>query len=191
MFDAFPTSKIDIVAPDGQIRHSTKAVFGKTIVIPDPSVTIFTGDEIRRTIPSGVEEAFEVLDPVFHQGHGGIPAHYQVSNRRKGTFPARTGGNFTIHVSGPNSRVNVNSTDHSRNFVADHNVFGDLQAAINKGVSEPAERELLSKLVASMQETAGDKPSFLKSYQNFMAAAANHMTVLAPFLPGLAALLGG
>lgn len=191
MFKNVPQSKIDIVAPDGEIRHSTKAIFGDTIVIPDPKVAIFSGDEIRRTIPSGVEEAFEVLDPVFHDRHGGIPAHYQVKNRRKGIFPSGTGGNFTIHVSGPNSRVNVNSADHSKNVVADHNIFGNLQAAIDKGVPDPAERELLSKLVTSMEAVADDKPSFLKSYQNFMAAAANHMTVLAPLLPGLAAFLGG
>jgi len=38
-------------------------------------------------------------------------------------------------------------------------------------------------------EQAQGTPGFLASYQAFMTAAANHMTVLAPFLPALAHLL--
>jgi hypothetical protein len=39
-----------------------------------------------------------------------------------------------------------------------------------------------------MKEAAG-KPSFKDRYKEFMAQAANHMTILTPFLPMLTNLL--
>jgi hypothetical protein len=108
LFSHFPQSDIDIVAPDGTVRHRTKGlVDAKSVTLPDPSIVIQPGDEIRRRIPSGVEEAFEVVDPVFHERFHGIPAHYQIKVRKKGTFPSGQGGNYSLHVSGQNARVNI------------------------------------------------------------------------------------
>ncbi|MBA1139497.1 hypothetical protein [Mesorhizobium neociceri] len=191
MFKNVPKSEITIIGKDGDVRHTTKAIMGDPIVIPDQSVSIFAGDEIRRLIPSGAEETFEVLDPIFYQSHGRIPAHYQVKIRRKGMLPQGTGGNYTIHVTGSNSRVNVNSSDNSHNVVVDHSVFGNVRTAIESGVSNEADRTALLALVSTMEAASGDRNSYLKAYQNFIAAAANHVTVIAPFLAGLAALLGG
>lgn len=38
-------------------------------------------------------------------------------------------------------------------------------------------------------EACSDRPERMNAYQKLIAAAANHMTILAPFLPALAALL--
>jgi len=87
MFDHFPQSEIQIVAADGSIRGSTKAIIdGATATIPNATVVIVAGDEIRRKLPNGTEETFEVIDPVFHEKLRVIPAHFQVKIRRKGTF---------------------------------------------------------------------------------------------------------
>jgi hypothetical protein len=192
MFGSFPQSDIDIVAPDGTVRHRTKAIIdSKMATIPDPSIVIEPGDEIRRRIPSGVEEAFEVVDPVFYESHGGaIPAHYQVKIRRKGTFPKGTGGNYTFNVSGPNARVNFNSQDYSQNIVSDRSVFGELRAAIENGVPDPTEKDQLKQLVAKMEEASDDRGAFMRAYQSFIASAANHATVIGPFLPALSQMLG-
>jgi hypothetical protein len=40
-------------------------------------------------------------------------------------------------------------------------------------------------------ETAHNTPDYVSRYANFMQLAANHMTVIAPFIPALAALLNG
>jgi hypothetical protein len=77
MFNSFPKSSFDVIAPDGTIRCSIKGVFtGKMVAVDDASATILAGDELRRRLPNGTEEAFEVVDPKFFEGlHGAIPAH--------------------------------------------------------------------------------------------------------------------
>src|SRR5690348_8965713 len=120
MFSHFPQSTLKIVSPEGIIRSVEKGIVSsKSITIPNEKTIIHIGDEIRRTLPNGIEETFEVLDPVYYEGMAGaIPPHYQVKIRRKGSFPAGTGGHLTFNVSGPNARVNIGSHDHSQNTVA-------------------------------------------------------------------------
>lgn len=118
MFNQFPKSKFEIIGSDGVVRCSVKAIHsGDTIVVPDASVVIQPGDEMRRTLPNGTDETFEVTDPRFHERFHSIPAHFQVKVRRKGTFPHNTGGNLNVTMSGPNARINVGSTDNSTNLV--------------------------------------------------------------------------
>lgn len=88
LLNLIPLSDIDIVAPDGSVRHRTKGSVdakAKEVRIQDPSIVIQVGDEIRRLLPNGVEETFEVIDPVFYQRNSVFPAHYQVKVKRKGT----------------------------------------------------------------------------------------------------------
>jgi hypothetical protein len=40
-------------------------------------------------------------------------------------------------------------------------------------------------------EAAKGTGGFTQKYQNFIATAANHMSVLAPFIPALTQMLGG
>lgn len=108
---------IDVVAPDGSVRSHVQAYYsGNHFFIDDMTVDVQTGDEIRRLLPNGREEAFVVTDPKFYKdGHFG--SHYQVEITRRGVFDKHTGGHYTINVSGNNSRVNVGSTDNSSNMV--------------------------------------------------------------------------
>lgn len=190
MLRGLAKTKFEIIGPDGTVRSTVAAIDGGgTIVIPDPSAVILPGDELRRKLPNGTDETFEVIDPRFFDTRmGGLGPHFQVKVRKKGTFAHHTGGNFSITVSGPNARVNVGSTDNSTNLVGSSAVFGELQAAIKTGISDEAAREVLLGVVKEMQDSHGTD-GFIGAYQRFMGAAANHMTVLAPFLPALAALL--
>ena len=56
-------------------------------------------------------------------------------------------------------------------------------------ISEP-ERAALLDHVDVMQADVG-KQGFTKRYHDFITAAANHMTVIGPFLPALSSLLLG
>jgi len=108
---------IDIVAPDGSVRSHVKGYYsGKQVVIDDMGVDVREGDELRRLLPNGREEAVVVTDPKFYKD-GPFGSHYQIEVARRGVFDRHKGGNYTIHVSGPNSRVNVGSTDNSSNTV--------------------------------------------------------------------------
>lgn len=102
---------------------------------------------------------------------------------------AERAASHTIHVSGPNARVNLHSTDHSTNTVVSNtSVFNQLHEAVDTGVLDEGERVRLKALIAEM-EAAKDQKSFTARYQAFIASAANHMTVIAPMLPALTQLL--
>lgn len=190
-FDAFPKSKFEIISPEGQVRNEGQGIFtGKMIAVFDEMLHVFAGDEIRRRLPNGTDETFEVVDPVFYEQAHTIPAHFQIKVRRKGAFPHGQGGNYNINVHGQNSRVNIGSVDNSFNVATHHQspVFADLVEAIRGGVRDEHEREALIARVREM-ETAPSGEGFRAAYQAFIQSAANHMTVIAPILPALTSLL--
>lgn len=99
-------------------------------------------------------------------------------------------GNFLQgDVSGTNARANLGSSDSSSNAVTSGNVLVDLENEIRKKIAGPSKDELLL-LISEMRENQKSN-GFVSVYQKFMAAAANHMTVIAPFLPALSGLLPG
>jgi hypothetical protein len=102
---------------------------------------------------------------------------------------ARRSAGHTINVSGPNARVNLQSTDRSTNAVVSGNsVFNQLHQAVNDGVADEGERVRLNTLISEM-EKAIDQKSFTAGYQAFITSAANHMTILTPMLPALTQLI--
>jgi hypothetical protein len=191
MFGSFPKSTFEVVAPDGTVRGSIKGVFdGKMVVVPDSKATILAGDELRRRLPNGTEEAFEVVDPKFFEGHSGaIPAHYQVDVRRKGAFQAGQGGNYNVHVSGINARVNIGSHDQSRNVAVEGDIFGTLIAKLQ---SEVTDGEMLKNLVSAVEEMKQQqgKSGFAAAYQKFVSLAADHLGIITPFLPAFSKFFG-
>lgn len=138
-------------------------------------------------LPNGKEEAFLVKDPKCYAKSPFGP-HYQVEIARGGVYLKHTGGNYNITVSGSNSRVNVGSTDQSTNPVLAGDTFNGLREALDEGVSDEGERERLKDLVNQVA-AAADRKRFATAYQALIASAANHMTIIAPFLPALAGLL--
>ena len=190
-FKDFPHSKFEVVAPDGTVRSSGDGIFtGKQVVVFDSSLRVMPGDEIRRGLPNGTEEGFEVRDPKYFDSFHGLEAHFQIDVRRKGTFEAGHGGNYSIHVSGSNARVNLNSTDNSTNVVNSGDVFGDMATAVQKGVQDEGSRLAIIQAISSMKEKEGGL-GFKEAYRDFMALAADHLGVILPFLPALASMLPG
>jgi len=180
--------KIDIVAPDGTVRCRVIGYYsGRQFIIDDTKADVRAGDEIRRLLPNGREEAFIVEDPKYY-GSGPFGPHYQVKIGRGIVFPKQTGGNYNIRVTGPNSRVNINSTDQSINTVVGGGLFEQIRGALDEGIRSEGEREQLKRLLNEI-EAARDRKSFASSYQALIASAADHMTIIAPFLPALTDLL--
>jgi hypothetical protein len=94
--------------------------------------------------------------------------------------------NVVYQVSGY-GRLNVNSTDNSVNLitVSQEEMFAKLRHAITTQVLAGEEQtSILGRL--SALEAAQNSPSFAQRYAELISAAANHVTVLAPFLPALA-----
>jgi len=94
------------------------------------------------------------------------------------------------HLNGHGSRFNINSNDSSINHIVvnDSELFEGLRQTISSAALEDSIRTALLSGVAEL-ETAKGQPSFLQKYVAFMSTAADHMTLLAPFIPALSSLL--
>lgn len=68
--------------------------------------------------------------------------------------------------------------------------IAELIAAVQAKVSDSAEREAIVKAAQDVA-SAPDKGAMLKAYERLLSAAANHMTVITPFLPALGQMLAG
>ncbi len=187
-FSDMPHSGFEVVSPEGEVRATGRGIFsGKQVTVFDGSLLVFPGDEIRRRLPNGADEVFEVIDPKFMEKFHSIPAHFQIDVRRKGSFPHGQGGHMNITVSGDNARVNIGSTDNSKNTVNHGALFSEIVAAIERSV--PGERgTVLVEAVREMEQTQGTA-GYAAAYQRFIGLAADHMTLIVPFLPALTALL--
>jgi hypothetical protein len=115
-----------------------------------------------------------------------------IERRRLSKSQAAASPNVTnvYHVSGQSVRINTNSTDNSVNIVSvsQEEVFTTLkQEVVGKIQEGEARTDILLKLDA-LQKAQGTK-SFGDRYTEFISAAANHMTVIGPFIPALTELL--
>jgi len=95
------------------------------------------------------------------------------------------------YVQGENARVNINSTDHSVNIVmkSTEEFFGAIRQQIESGVSDGEQKRKIVEALAALQESH-DKPSFAQRYTDFIAIAADYVTLLTPFIPQLTQMLG-
>ncbi len=105
----------------------------------------------------------------------------------KGEVPVEKESNITIgHING---KVNINSTDNSTNINIDSSsIFDGLTNAIsNAPIEEKQKAQLLAK-VEELRQAEGTG-GFVQKYKDFMQNAANHMTVISPFIPALTSLI--
>jgi hypothetical protein len=100
----------------------------------------------------------------------------------------RMSANFTSIVCGDNSRVLVNSQDNSINVANSKLLFAKILNAVDSQIDDKKLKQDLLEKIAEMEAHVG-KGSFIKSYSDFVALAANHMTIIVPFLPELTQLL--
>jgi hypothetical protein len=189
-FRAFMTEAVTLRKMDGTVREKIPASVQRgKIIFFDATLSVVTGDRLSRPLPNGQVEEYVVENPHFSAAFEGIPAHWSLECRRADHRPKEPFGN-TYNVTGNNSRINIHAPDYSTNVVHSEApaVFNDLIHVITTQIADAKERDNLLKRVGELEETHG-KASFLSKYQEFVTAAANHMTVLAPFLPALSALL--
>jgi len=115
----------------------------------------------------------------------------QIDRRRLMLKKTEVGTSINIyHITGHNNRWVTNSQDHSVNVVTQSSdqIFASLRQEIESHVPSGEEQtDILSRLVALEQSQSS--PSFKQRYIDFIAAAANHMTFIAPFIPALTEML--
>ena len=88
-----------------------------------------------------------------------------------------------------NGKVNINSTDNSTNISIDSSsIFGSLSNAINNAPIEEKQKVQLMAKVEELKQAEGTG-GYIQKYKEFMQNAANHMTVISPFIPALTSLI--
>jgi hypothetical protein len=104
-----------------------------------------------------------------------------------GEAPVEKESNITIgQITG---KVNINSTDNSTSVTIDSSsIFGGLSNAItNAPIEEKQKAQLLAK-VEDLKQAEGSS-GFVEKYKDFMQNAANHMSIISPFIPALTSLI--
>ena len=193
MFSQFLQDQVTIIHKDGTKHEGIRATVQRGKVLTDDvSVPILTGETLERLLPSGQRDIFSITDVHLTKGMGGIPDFYEIFVEREGarqSSPNQAGVN--IHVSdSPQARVNLNSVDSSRNTITVEvvDIFSQTRELIAASVPEGDVRDRLLSEVDEM-ETSQRNGDFKTAYKNFVASAADHMTLLVPVIPGLASLL--
>lgn len=118
-FTSMMTDTVELLKRDGTSVKGIKASVQKaSITIFDVSAVIEPHDLLIRTASNGIQETYEVIDPVFHEKFHSIPANYQIQVRKLGVPEAKSEvQSITYNVTGAGSRVNHNSTDNSVNTI--------------------------------------------------------------------------
>lgn len=118
-FTSMMTDTVELLKRDGTSVKGIKASVQKaSITTFDVSAVIEPHDLLIRTASNGIQETYEVIDPVFHEKFHSIPANYQIQVRKLGVPEAKSEvQSITYNVTGAGSRVNHNSTDNSVNTI--------------------------------------------------------------------------
>lgn len=91
----------------------------------------------------------------------------------------------SVHFHGNNPRMNVNSTDNSTNVVsASNDVFVQMYEKA-RSITDENEREAIVAKLEELQRARGSG-RYVQAYQDFIALAADHITVFGPFMQVLA-----
>lgn len=188
-FRQIMTDTVSLVKRDGRRFEDIKAsVQRDKIFIDDASIPVEEGDTYERTLPSNIVERYTVLDAGYYEGIASIKAHYQSVVRKETKIePQSQPIQVVYNLIGPNARVNIQSVDTSTN-VESSELFEKLRGLIKHSISDETVSAQLSEKVDELQQAQGTK-NFVTKYQEFMALAADHVTILAPFIPALSQML--
>lgn len=188
VFGNMLSDRITLVKKDGAVfKEDVRAsVQARMIIIEDATLPIVPGDHILRKLPNNLNEDYTVTDATCYTGH---LSHWELKYRRSdvGASSVQT---IVNNITGHNARVNINSTDNSTNQLVENSeeLFSEIVGAIRQNVDHDDIRDKLITLVEDMRRGVR-VGTFTEKYREFMAAAADHITIVAPFLPALSQLL--
>ncbi len=184
---------VTVLHEDGSKHENVRASVQKgQIFINDVTIPLSIGDRIERELPSGQREVLLVTDFQVWKGNGGIRDFYEIDYRREGVQQHQLQpSSVNLQVShSPQARVNLYSSDRSQNTISSQpeQLFSQLRDLLREFAADSPDLEVLLELVDDMERSraTGD---FTRAYRDFVAAAADHISILVPVLPALTSLL--
>ncbi len=191
-FGSLLQDKVTLIKKDGNRFENIRAfVQSDKIFTDDTAIPIEDGDVFERTLLNGIVERYTILDAGYRQGTGGIKPHYQSVVRKQTKIdPLAQPSQIVYNLIGPNARVNIQSVDSSANLVGVEptELFGRIREASGQSVQDGELLKKLQEKVTELEKVQGTI-GFMARYQEFIALAANHITILAPFIPALSQML--
>ena len=183
---------VTVIHKNGARHENVRASVQKNkTFIADAKLPLSVGDLIERSLPSGQTEIHRCTNVHLWTGTGGIPSYYEINYELEGAARTYASPTVNVHISeSPQAHINLNSTDQSRSFInrQSEDIFSQIRDLIEERLSDSDDWDLLLERVEDMERNQGSS-AFTESYKNFMSVAADHITVLAPVVPSLTAML--
>ena len=184
---------VTVLHEDGSKHENVRASVQKQqIFIDDVTIPLSIGDKIERALPSGQREVLLITNFQMWKGNRTIRDYYEIDYRREGVRQhQRQPTNVNLHVSdSPQARVNLYSNDQSQNIINSQSeqLFSQLRELLKESIADSHDLEVLLERVDDMERNQGTD-DFTRAYKDFLATAADHISILAPVLPALASLL--
>jgi hypothetical protein len=126
------------------------------------------------------------------QKNGIVGEGYQFGVAEKETAQT-TGSTFHVQIdtfAGTLGSHNLTEGQRITQTVNQAKVFEQLTAALRSGIEDGLARDALLAAVGRMQASTSTPSAFAAAYSDFVAKAADHLTIVLPFLPALTHLLG-
>jgi hypothetical protein len=189
-FSHLANDLITLIKIDGSKIENIKAhVQPKTIFIFDEKVPLEEGDKIYRKLPSNLIETFVVIDRGFYGEIAGMKAHYQAKVKKEANMDQEKYKSIINYnfANGTNSRINIDSTDLSKNNFNSEDIFENLKNTLLTIKDEEIKKKAL-ELIEEMKNTKGTN-SFSKAYVSFIGIMADHLGLINIFIPQLSQMI--
>lgn len=150
-FSRFPHHPFTLIKAGDERVPGTGIWNPGTVTVLNGTFPVAIGDLIERTLPNGVVERYEVLDPGFKPKFGGIPAHYEIKLRNVAHPPRQpqvVHNTTTYNNSGQVAAMGPGST------ATDNTIIG--QATQWNGIDRDRLVNELAKLRSALLAEAGD-----------------------------------
>ena len=168
MLTDFNKDKVTLAKADGTVvKDQVPALVTEDMIFTgDKDLPVQIGDYLLRELPNGLVEKYEVRNPKYYDVGSNLGAHFQIDVVRVGTPQAKAevGQSITNHFTGPNSRVNINSTDNSLNVSAGFpskqlRDFIEQVRSVLSQLPEDCQKIVESKLVTIEEEVNKPNPT--------------------------------
>ncbi len=113
----------------------------------------------------------------------------KINSVGKQTRPTKSLGTI-FNLQGTHARVNFNSNDNSVNISHQNteNVFADMRQVIQNQIQNESDKAQILSKIDELEKSVGTK-EFLTKYQEFIGTTADHISLIAMFIPYLTKLL--
>lgn len=188
-FEVYRNNK-KISEVEGLLNHEESSK--KAFVGFYPETDIKPGDWIRGVVSNNYLFIEDIKTDVVHGKAFQLKGYYLTEVEYKRISEKNEKITIIYNLNGTNSRVNNNSNDQSINVVnmSPSDLFDEIRKVLKENISDEAELNYLREIINEM-ENSQNTNTFNQLYTKFITSAANHMTLISPFIPALSQMIQG